>query len=634
MNITTCALVSLALCGAAAAATPSPASAPSDVLAHVERVISWYRDVNAMEGSPELAKDVLLRETARTMSTEALQLAFAFARAEAALSNANVSPGASSEAGSRQGTTGRIEQVAARAATRVANVQVRLENLDAAIANAPERSRFVLLERRQRILAELGLAKQIQESVQNLAAFMGSVGTGNGGLASRIDQLERSVPEAMQRREQRPPQARPAGVNLAAETAPVFRPESVGVAGLATELFTLARARTRMKRVIAETDALLESIGQLRAPLANELRNSVRRADAIGAASESDGSQELAASPAEIQDLATRFKQVSAALIPLREEGILVETSRGNLLEWRTAVDRRYSAVAGYLLVRAAVLGVAIGAMLILSELLRRMIFRYARDARRRRQFLVLRRIVLSCAVALVLVLGFISEVGSLATYAGFLTAGLALALQNPIMSVVAYFFLIGRYGLRVGDRVTISGVTGDVIEIGLVRMHVMELAGQGADLHPTGRVVAFSNAVLFQPAALFKQMPGTDYVWHVVTLSLTPGCDADVAERTLMAAVDSVYEEYRPTIEQQHALFERSLDVKLSPPRPQCRMRFNDAGLEFSIHYPAELRRGPAVDERVMRALRQAIASEPTLSLARAGEPKLQEAAQVVGGG
>ena len=52
--------------------------------------------------------------------------------------------------------------------------------------------------------------------------------------------------------------------------------------------------------------------------------------------------------------------------------------------------------------------------------------------------------------------------------------------MQSVLVSVVAYFFLIGKYGLRVGDRVQIGNVTGEVIDLGLVRMHLMELSGQG----------------------------------------------------------------------------------------------------------------------------------------------------------
>jgi len=47
-----------------------------------------------------------------------------------------------------------------------------------------------------------------------------------------------------------------------------------------------------------------------------------------------------------------------------------------------------------------------------------------------------------------------------------------AVALQTVILSGVAYFFFIGRFGVRVGDRVTITNITGDVIEIGLFRIY------------------------------------------------------------------------------------------------------------------------------------------------------------------
>ena len=112
---------------------------------------------------------------------------------------------------------------------------------------------------------------------------------------------------------------------------------------------------------------------------------------------------------------------------------------------------------------------------------------------------MLLRRFITGFLMAVVIILGFVSEFHSLATFAGFLTAGIAVALQTVILSVAAYFFLIGRYGVRVGDRITVSGVTGDVIDIGLVRMHLLELAGTGVNLYPTGRVVVFSNSVLLQ---------------------------------------------------------------------------------------------------------------------------------------
>src|SRR6202030_4724181 len=147
------------------------------------------------------------------------------------------------------------------------------------------------------------------------------------------------------------------------------------------------------------------------------------------------------------------------------------------------------------------------------SEAWRRLTYKYIQDARRRRQFLLLRRFVVGFLVGVVLIMGFVSEFSSLATFAGFVTAGIAVGLQALLLSVAAYFFVVGRYGIRVGDRISIAGVTGDVVDIGLVRLYLMELAGTSVDLYSPGRIVVFSNSVLFQTGTpLFKQAPGTEY--------------------------------------------------------------------------------------------------------------------------
>ncbi len=104
-------------------------------------------------------------------------------------------------------------------------------------------------------------------------------------------------------------------------------------------------------------------------------------------------------------------------------------------------------------------------------------------------------------------VFSFASELGSIATFAGLITAGIAVALQSFILSVVGYFFLIGKYGIRVGDRVQVAGVTGEVVDIGLVRFHMIELISSGQKT-ASGRVVTLSNSAS-SPCDLRKRGSG-----------------------------------------------------------------------------------------------------------------------------
>ena len=130
------------------------------------------------------------------------------------------------------------------------------------------------------------------------------------------------------------------------------------------------------------------------------------------------------------------------------------------------------------------------------AELWRRAVFRYVQDPRRRSRFLLLRKIVLWALVVAIAAATFATELGSLATFAGLITAGLAVAMQSVLISVVGYFFLIGKYGIRVGDRVqqhvgvTVADQTAVVLD-----------PNAAEDQRPVGRE---SMAVLAEADAIF----------------------------------------------------------------------------------------------------------------------------------
>ena len=308
---------------------------------------------------------------------------------------------------------------------------------------------------------------------------------------------------------------------------------------------------------LREIDQLIDGAGRV-SEMANRLRSPLRaKLRAMIAQGRDLANQTTPQNPATVEEdrrkitaLTTQFKQISNATIPLTQEIVLLGEIQVNLRQWEASVHRGYIRILESVLIRISILLIGIGIVMGLSELWRRATFRYVREARRQRQLLLVRRIVTGFLMAMVLILGFVNEFGSLATFAGFITAGIAVALQTVILSVAAYFFLIGRQGLKVGDRITVSGVTGDVVDVGLIRFYLMELGGTGSDVHPTGRVIVVSNSALLQGAPFFKQIPGTAYAWHEVVVKLASGSDYTLAEKKLLEAVDSIFSQYRESIE------------------------------------------------------------------------------------
>jgi small-conductance mechanosensitive channel len=290
---------------------------------------------------------------------------------------------------------------------------------------------------------------------------------------------------------------------------------------------------------------------------------------------------------------------------PLSKAGVLLSQYRRNLDNWRDITQRQYHEALKALGIRVLLFAGLIALVFLASALWRRVVFRYIHEARRRVRFLLIQRIVVWSLVVAIAASTFATELGSLATFAGLITAGLAVAMQSVLVSLVGYFFLIGRYGIRVGDRVQIGSVTGEVIDMGLVRLHLMELGGDGL-MTPTGRVVAFANSIIFQSSGgLFKQIPGVNLAWHDITVSLPPGSDYAVLKDELTQSVINILKDYQEDIARQTREIQKTaLTHGGEAPTPQVQLRFSASGVEALVRYPVQLDRAAEIDERVSREL------------------------------
>lgn len=587
------------------------------ILNHLNVAISWYRHLSAANETSGQPSDVLYLENARDLARQALQFAFESAQAEASLSQSN-SQGQTpnTEVSSDQQN---LTKALSNTNDRITQTQSQIDALNQEIEKARGKKRQDLVSQREALQGELDLDKAMQEALQKISSSINANGESKSGLEGQINQLKQSVPEVFA-----PSSQKQSPSAAAARPANATRADNSGLFGQVSILFGQMHDLHDLDAVIAETKDLRETAEKLHVPLVNELSSLLRQGrDAVN--QQANGPLPPDTTRRNLEQLTVRFKQVSAASVPLRQETVVLDQCRAELLEWRNSMLQEYERVLRSLLTRVAGILIALAAVFLLSYLWRSAAYRYIHDARLRRQVLLVRRFVTAFFMGVVVILGFVSEFSSLATFAGFITAGLAVALQTVILSIAAYFFLVGRYGVRVGDRITVSNVTGDVIEVGLVRLYLMELAGTGIDLYPTGRVVVFANSVLFQATPLYKQLPGTSFAWHEVAVTLVPATNYALAESKLLAAVNEVYDQYRENLERQQRLVGRLIDTPILAPTPKTQLRFVDTGLEFVVRYPVELNRAAEIDDQMTRKLMEVIDRESELKSAVSGTPKLR---------
>jgi small-conductance mechanosensitive channel len=597
------------------------------ILDHLNAVIDWYRHAMTRVQTVGLPSDEMYQFNAQSMAAEVAKLAFQSAQAESALIPAATSS-SSNNASSSQPNLAKLQS---DVNARISTLEAQISTLNQQISGARKGQLQDLTAQKERAQGELDLNKAMQQTFEQMSQFMTTNATsGTGGLQGSINELQHSVPElatAGSKTEVKPP------------STPVAMPASTGLIGEVVQLYEQLDSMHQISLMMAETAHVKDVASRLRSPLQATLRATIQQGQQLAnqSASAPPAAQAQPVQPNHGQPdqerrqfdvLTARFKQIAAAAVPLREEVVLLDESSSNYLEWRQSVAHESNRILRSILLRVVGIALAIGVILLLSEIWRRITFRYIQDVRRRRQFLLLRRIVMGFCMGIVLILGFVSEFSSLATFAGFITAGLAVGLQTILLSVAAYFFLVGRWGIRVGDRISVAGVTGDVVDVGLVRLYLMELAGTGVDLYPTGRIVVFSNAVLFQAATpLFKQLPGSEYTWHEVAVGLNPGGKYDLVEKQLMEAVHSVHSTYGDELQRQLGTTERRIDIQMEVPQPHGQLQYTDTGLEYVVRYPVGLDQVSEADEKITRKLLTLLEQQPDLQASVSGFPKIRAA-------
>jgi len=523
-----------------------------------------------------------------------------------------------------------MQAAEANAEKQIEDLNARQEVLEKQLASARPRDIAGLEEEKKQVQEAIDLEDAMKDALQKIVGMSGA-GAGTG-LAGDIDRLQHSVPELQSKNRTPAPQL------TLLDSA-----RSAGVTSQGSVLFELLETRHSLDSMIAENSEMQKQALALRTPMGKILRNLIQKGQQLSQQPAPASTPPAASTPKaagisnqaapsgssnsdDLKTITTDFKALSAATVPLSEEIIVLEQGRANLAAWRSSVTEEYNSILHSLLLRVLVIAVALCLIVGGGELWRRATNRYVRDMRRRRQFLIVRRFVVGFLSLIVIVFGFVTQFNSLATFAGFITAGIAVGLQTVLLSVAAYFFIIGRYGIKVGDRITIAAVTGDVVDVGLVRFYLMELAGTGTSLNPTGRIAVFSNAVLFQAGTpLYKQIPGTGYAWHELIVKLSDAADYKMVCEAVMKEVRAVYEEYRAAIERQHADAESAMQTSIDPLVIESRLQFMGGSFQLWARFPVQFENASEADEKIIRALLDLISRDAEIKAAVAATPIIQ---------
>jgi small-conductance mechanosensitive channel len=613
---------------------------PAQVVSFLNQSIDWYRNAAAEQRLAEQPAEVLFVYNDRQLANQILSLSFDYARGVAQLlTSLNSSSLAPTE--TQAGTAQNLAQLISKADAAIQQKQSALAAMKQKLPSTQGHARTIL----ESTIAETESGIDLQQTRLDTLKTLLQFTTGNApqkgekrDLLTQISELEQSVPEAHSEstttNAAQPSQQSPSNANSAITVPTNTKPPASGILGLGSDLWSLRNKIQTLNDGIQKTSTFRQDVRTAMSPLASSLQDSARQADDLSNQPPVNDAATIAQRTNQIEALQSQFKQYSAVFLPLAKQRILLDRYLSQLTSWRDSVEATQKDELKSLAVRLITLAIILAIAAFISEVWRRVTVRYVPDVRRRHQFLLVRRIVMFVVYAIIIAFSFSTDLGSFTTFAGLIVAGLAVSMQNVIQSAVGYFILLGKYGVRVGDRIQIAGTTGNVVDVDLMRLSLMEVgdANTGVEGMPTGRTVEFPNAIVFQPTAgFFKQIPGTDFRWHEVTLTLATDSDYTLLEKRILKAVNAVFATYRGSVEQQYRSMERTLNLPVEMPAPQSRLRFTQSSLEMIIRYPVTREHTADIDDQITRALLDVMKAEPEVK--SVGSPSAASAAASASG-
>ncbi|HSM37454.1 MAG TPA: mechanosensitive ion channel domain-containing protein [Longimicrobiales bacterium] len=216
------------------------------------------------------------------------------------------------------------------------------------------------------------------------------------------------------------------------------------------------------------------------------------------------------------------------------------------------------------------------------------------------------RKIASYVTVVIVLVLlgrVWFSGVQSLLTYFGLLSAGVAIALKDPLTGMAGWLFILWRRPFAVGDRIQIGDHAGDVVDVRLFQFTLLEIRNWVDADQSTGRIIHIPNGDVFsKPVANYVR--GFRYIWHEIPVLLTFESDWRAAKSILTEVLSEHAETLTPDAERRLQSASRKYMIFYSTLTPIVYTTVRDSGVLLTMRFLCDPRRRRGTEQTMWEAI------------------------------
>lgn len=247
------------------------------------------------------------------------------------------------------------------------------------------------------------------------------------------------------------------------------------------------------------------------------------------------------------------------------------------------------------ILISALILGI----LWLSRRILLRVVGRRTEDVRVRYQWQKFSAYFTFFLALLLLAFVWIHRVSALATYLGLLSAGLAIALKEPLVNLAGWAFILWRRPFEVGDRVELGHHAGDVIDVRIFQFSLLEIGNWVAADQSTGRVIHIPNGVVFTEA-LANYSKGFQYIWNEIPVLVTFESNWQKAKEILLRIGEEHAASLSQSAQEQLRKAARKFLIFYTKLTPTVYTSVEDSGVLLTIRYLCDPRKRRGTTEAI----------------------------------
>jgi small-conductance mechanosensitive channel len=141
---------------------------------------------------------------------------------------------------------------------------------------------------------------------------------------------------------------------------------------------------------------------------------------------------------------------------------------------------------------------------------------------------------VLGAGLAVVALVIWFGGFTGWSAYLGIVSAGLAIALQDPLTNLAGWLFISIRKPFVVGDRIAIGDHAGDVIDLRPFQFTLIEIGNWVDADQSTGRLIHVPNGWVFKHTTA-NFTGGFEFIWNELPVLVTFESDWERAKELLL---------------------------------------------------------------------------------------------------